>query len=48
MEILLIIMLAPLVLALGVGLVRLMVSPVFWCVALSWGTALLLLTMAHS
>jgi hypothetical protein len=46
-EILLIIMLAPLVLALGVGLVRLMLSPVFWYVALSLGTALLLLTMAQ-
>jgi hypothetical protein len=46
MSILLILLLAPVVLAAGCGLLRLMMEPVFWGAALSFGIALLFM-MAH-
>jgi hypothetical protein len=46
LEILLIIMLAPLAILLGVGILRMLASPAFWFTVIPWGVAVLLM-MAH-
>ena len=43
MEILLIIMLVPLALALGMGIIRMLAAPAFWFTVIPWGAAVLLM-----